>query len=71
MGKVVATRRRLGEWDVCVGYIPDRGTYWWNAWRERDSRELSGDTETEVEAWQEARKAMDKAVVYPALRLVP
>ena len=71
MGDSMATRQRHGEWDLTVSYLPDRGDYWWNAWHEPTSTELSGHCDGQVAAWEAAREAMNGAPVSrPALRLV-
>lgn len=52
-------------WDLRVVWIDRRQRWWWNAWRESTSTELSGFADSRDAAWTAMNTAVSAAMVPP------
>jgi hypothetical protein len=57
-GLAVSTARR---WDMCVVFVERRHRWWWNAWHERTTIELSGFADSQDEAICDMGEAIKRA----------
>lgn len=50
----------MREWDTCIVWNVRRERWWWNAWRESTSTELSGFADTQEQALRDLTAAINK-----------